>query len=373
MKKLSNERLLSDLRLLSGLSLTTGNQCKKLSEIIFNTTGYQISWQSLRRVLGFIKSESEPNILTLNIIGRFLGYDSYVSYENSKQPSSNHLKGSSLMDILEIVYSGSLQPEKDLNYHFVCSRISNYFYFHPHLLKAIPSRNFEASAFQEYFIGRFPLLDLLDHGFQEVLLNHAKVNNNEDAKLFVYSNIFLHNYRNNRVNMDWLERLSKDLDTTKSHPFLVGRYFGIQLHLDTNKGSQLRVFDKVESQLKNGDSFEQMCMLFTFIEFAIAAKLFASSLKLLDSFYPKPSDSNNWIEFGYYEVFKIFRFVCLVQLGSFEAAKTLKQQISINGIAFYFRKTFELMFLESSDLLEVNELDRARIKTLKMELYPNSV
>lgn len=173
--------------------------------------------------------------------------------------------------------------------------------------------------------------------------------------------------------MDWLERLSKNPDISELHPFLIGRYFGIQLHLETDKGSRLRIFDKIERKLRTGTGFEQTCMLFTFIEFAIAAGLFASSLKLLDSFYPKPSNSNNWIEFGYYEVFKIFRFICLVQLGDFEAARALKQQISISGIAFYFRKTYELMYLESSDLLEVNNLDRARIKTLKMELYPHSV
>ena len=373
MKKPSNERLLSDLRLLSGLSLTTGNQCKKLSEIIFNTTGYQISWQSLRRLLGFIKSDSEPNILTLNIIGRFLGYDSYLSYENSKQPPGNPFKESSFMDVLEIVYANPLQPEKDLNYHFVCARISSYFYLNPHLLKTIPDRNFEARAFQEYFIGRFPLIDLLDHGFQEVLLNYAKASSTDDAKLFVYSTIYLHNYRNGRVNIDWLERISKSMDITESHAFLIGRYFGIQLHLETDKGARLRVFDKMERQLADGNSFEQTCCLFTFIEFALAARLFALSLKLLDAFYPKPANDNNWIEFGYYEVFKIFRFICLVHLEKFEAAQSLRQQIAISGIAFYFRKTYELLFLESAELLAPDEIARARSKSLRKELYPHSV
>lgn len=367
------EQLLKDLRLHSGLSLTAGNQCKKLSEIIFTATGYQLSWQSLRRLLGFIKSDSEPNILTLNIIGRFLGYDSYVGYENSKQSQHNTLQVSSFMDIMEMVYAHSLQPERDLNYHFVCRKISNYVYSHPQLLKTIPSRNIEDSAFQEYFIGRFPLIDLMDHGFREVLLNYAKVANNQDVNLFVYSIIYLHNFRNNKINIVLLERLTEGFDIDKSHPFLVGRYFGIQLHLKNSKGNQHNIFNEIKSLLENRNGFEQTCILFTFIKFAIAAQLFESSLILLDSYDPKPSKSNKWIEFGYYEVFKIFRFICLVQLGNFKLAKTIKQQISIGGVAFYFRKTHELMFLESSLILEDNELDRAKVKLLRTELYPNAV
>jgi hypothetical protein len=373
MQKPLNDLLLEDLRLLSGLSLTAGNQCKQLSEIILKSTGYQISWQSLRRVLGFIKSENEPNTLTLNIIGRFLGYDSYVSYVNSKAPVHDSLSGSNFMDIMEIVYSNPLHPEKDLNYHFVCRRVSAHFYFNPNLLRSIPEQNFQLSAFQEYFIGRFPLIDLMEHGFQEILLNHLKVKDSADAKLFVYSTIYLHHYRNKRVNTNWLEMLNENVKMTKIHPFLIGRHFGILLHLNSERGNQRRVFDRIETELRNRDEFQQTCIIFTFVEFAIAAGLFELSLRLLNGFYPQPSKSNKWVEFGYHEVFKIFRFICLIQLGSFELANALKQQISTIGVAFYFRKTYELMFLESSVRMDENRMDMSRIKSLKKELYPNSI
>jgi hypothetical protein len=369
---------LNDLETLKGIRLTSGNQCKKLSEAIFNEIGVRISWQTLRRVLGFIKQESNATatLYSLNVMCRFLKFDSYNSYILSKQNDSS---GNAFVDMLQLIYKGELQQEKDLNYHFVCRGLSNHCYHKPELIHLIPKEIVKRSAFQRYFIGRFPLLDLMDLGFENILYQFADYVKTDAVKLFVYSVIYLHRFKAGEPKPDLLKEL-RSIDAKGMHPFLAGRVYGLQLHSNADKRNRDQTFNTVRNILKQSSEYKRLCMLFTFLDFSITAKMYSDSLSLLDQFNPKPSKNKSWVEFGYFEVFKIYRLLCLAQTKQFEEAIILEKVISIDSVAFYFRKTYQLMYLKARDILEkepenkrlITEEHRRIKKLLFLEVTPTS-
>jgi hypothetical protein len=362
---------LKDLIKLKKIDLKTGNQCKKLSEVIYSEIGERISWQTLRRILGFIKQESNATatLYSLNVMCRFLKFDSYNSYILSKQ---NDPSGNAFVDMLQLVYKGELQQEKDLNYHFVCRGLSNYCYNKPELIHLIPKEIVQRSAFQRYFIGRFPLLDLMDSGFGEILYHYAEYVETDAVKLFVNSAIYLHRFKAGKPEPDLLKEI-KLIDPKGMHPFLAGRIYGLQLHSNADKGKRAQTFETVRNILEHSSEYERLCMLFTFLDFAISAKEYKNSLILLDLFNPKPSKNKSWVEFGYFEVFKIYRMVCLTHTGQDREARELSNNISIDAVAFYFRKTYRLMYLEAKIILEHDKIIKRQLmkelERLQLDLF----
>lgn len=363
---------LNDLQTLKGINLTSGNQCKNLSEVIFKETGAQISGQTLRRVLGFIKQKpgATATLYSLNVMCRFLGFDSYNSYILS---THNKPSGDSFLDMLQLVYKTELQQEKDLNYHFVCRGLSNYCYNNPDSIYIIPKEIIERDSFQRYFIGRFPLLDLMDYGFSEILIRYEKFTEKGSVKLYVNSAIYLHLFKSGITEPNWLKDL-ESLDSYEMHPFLIGRFYGLQLHLTKDSDKRNLILKLVQIRLENGSEYERLCMLFTFLDFAITSDMFAESLALLNQYNPKPSENKNWVEYGYFEVFKIYRLFCLAHTQQFDEAMLLTKVISIDAVAFYFRKTYQLMYLEAKIILEKETEQKqfleVELEQLKHILFP---
>ena len=301
---------------------------------------------------------------------RFLGFDSYNSYILSK---NNEPTGHVFPDMLQLVYKTALQPEKDLNYHFVCRGLSHYCYKSPGLMDAIPDEILNTVPFQRYFIGRFPLLDLMDHGFGKILEHYKKYSGDDAVKLFVHTSIYLHRYKSGKTEKKWLRAL-ESIPPKNLHPFLVGRYYGLQLHQNTDANQREKLLKSIQKELAHASDYKRLCMLFTFLDFAISADMFAESLTLLTRYNPNPSKIKNWVEYGYFEVFKIYRLLCLARTGKFEEAEKLKEEISIEAVAFYFRKTYRLMYLEAAIILEKKPVQKQFLKEefnqLKRFLFP---
>jgi hypothetical protein len=346
------EQYLKDLQAIKSIKITSGNQCKNLSEEIFKSTGSLISFQTLRRVLGFIKTDTQPTIQTLNILSRFLEFDSYDSYIRSVNSKEPELAESEWGSLARIVYINNLRIEKDLNYHFVCRGLSNYFYNNPGLIQKIPKSIIATESFENYFIGRFPLLDLLDHGFGDLLKQYEK--QQRDAKLFVQTVLYLHDFKAGKVDHSLLKGLDS-IDIKDLHPFLIGRYYGIQSHLHSDPKERNQLFKTLQKRLKKASDYDRLCILFNLLDFTIAIELYEESLALLAEFDPNPANVNGWVEFGYFEVFKIYHLLCLAKTDQLTKAAALAKKISIGSIAFYFRKTYQQMYLQALIILEKDQ------------------
>lgn len=369
--------LLQELRIVSGIPLEKGIQCKELSDEIFNQIGERVSWQSLRRVLGFIKTDSAISLPILDIIARYLGFTCYTGFLISRTKRETIEFSASIFEFLPSVYDIPLRKELDLNYHFVCRNFSKIIYNQPELLSGIPESFLANRAFQLFFIERFPLIDLINQGFRRILLLYRKKAKRDDVAVFVNCLLHLDSYKSGFHNENWLKGLS-GIEIEKLHPLLQGRFFGSFLLVIKDEGSRNRHIDKINDfLLLHHEQRKFPFFLFTFLEYAIECRAYDLAKSLLKKHYREDDPIDGWVEYGYREVFKIYHFIVLVETQFTKEAKLLSQSISREKIAFYFRKTFWLMYLKSyakivSDL-EERKVVEDEIALLEHFLYPTTL
>ena len=117
------EKLKVMVQQVCGIPLRYGNQCKGLSNSISEHSNEYISYQTLRRLFGFIQSNSEISSHTLNVLANYCGYhhfDDFILQQKNKRSSKSNF--------IELIYSIPLRKEMDDNFHFVCRNIANEFY-----------------------------------------------------------------------------------------------------------------------------------------------------------------------------------------------------------------------------------------------------
>lgn len=64
----------------AGFPLNDTYSCIQLSGLVLEKTGKRISYNTLRRVLGIVKTKNSPSGYTLNLISIFLGFDHWKSF-----------------------------------------------------------------------------------------------------------------------------------------------------------------------------------------------------------------------------------------------------------------------------------------------------
>lgn len=76
------EKLKEDILRTFGSELQYTKDCKILSQKVFEQTGQMLSTTTIRRMFGFLKSDSSPSKFTLNVLSRYVGVDSWCEYVN---------------------------------------------------------------------------------------------------------------------------------------------------------------------------------------------------------------------------------------------------------------------------------------------------
>lgn len=104
------------LRIKSGLSFAQSKDYSLLAEMILSTTGEHISDNTLRRVMGVKEDAGVPRPVTLDIIARYLGYESWNLYQrfgNEEVSDSRFIEQKNVVASSQLVIGQKLQ----LQYH----------------------------------------------------------------------------------------------------------------------------------------------------------------------------------------------------------------------------------------------------------------
>jgi hypothetical protein len=83
-----------------GFPITDTYACIQLSGLILEKTGKTISYNTLRRMLGIVKTENSPSGYTLNLLAHFLGFDhwdSFILYLQKQENEQFLIKNHSLI------------------------------------------------------------------------------------------------------------------------------------------------------------------------------------------------------------------------------------------------------------------------------------
>lgn len=78
-----NEKLKKEIEKVYGQEIRYSKDCEALAAEVSQKTEYNISSTTVKRLLGFAKTESKPSLFTLDIIAIYLGYKSYEDLEIS--------------------------------------------------------------------------------------------------------------------------------------------------------------------------------------------------------------------------------------------------------------------------------------------------
>ena len=102
----------------SGNTLNSSSDCEKLALDIESSTGERLGFTTLKRLLGFTSEQAEPRQSTLDILARYLGFNSY----NELEDALNNRGDSDFDSNAESVISPRLPKEAEINLSYYPNR-----------------------------------------------------------------------------------------------------------------------------------------------------------------------------------------------------------------------------------------------------------
>ena len=151
-----------------GKPITFSSECIDVSKHILNTTGLNISAQTLRRMLGFIDNKVMPSKNSLEIIALYCGYNSFKDLIQSQKKQINISKNDNIT-IIKSFYNIDLHAAYDFNYQNACGNIAELILKDRSLLNQVSSFLSKNKIAQIFFFERFPYIDGLCNGYETSL------------------------------------------------------------------------------------------------------------------------------------------------------------------------------------------------------------
>ena len=96
------DRLLNNVEDKIGFKIINRGDCELMSNIILDVLGIEISYNTIRRLYGLAPS-TKPNINTLNILSKFLGYSDYIKFCQEYEIKEKQILSSK---IYKLIYDG---------------------------------------------------------------------------------------------------------------------------------------------------------------------------------------------------------------------------------------------------------------------------
>lgn len=102
----------------SGTKLNSSSACERLALDIESQTGEKLGFTTLKRLLGFTSEKAEPRKSTLEILARYLGFNSYSQLEDA----INNIGDSDFGGNADSVVSSQLARDAEINLSYSPNR-----------------------------------------------------------------------------------------------------------------------------------------------------------------------------------------------------------------------------------------------------------
>lgn len=208
--------------------ITRSVDCEHLSKAVAKVTKQALSPHSIRRFLGYLKSDFSTSINTLNILASYAGYDNWEAFrQDIPSIGFQALDLEQESELYLDFYKIEMKTEADMNYHNASRNIAFRILFNPRLLKNIESRLAENPVSQIFFFERFPFIDGLNTDYKKSLQLYLQKEGAE-AQIFGNSLLFLSAFlcRRNKELKKYYDRISQIPINNTMHPFTIARYIG---------------------------------------------------------------------------------------------------------------------------------------------------
>ena len=389
-----------------GLKIENYNSSKRLSEIIYTETGIEISYNTLRRFFGIVKSV-KPSNYTLNTLALFNGFKSYNDFVMNfhlKNRWKEEFHMVSLMEHQESLLTyieNNLHSNRDFilkltqivrelmltkDYHFLlrifsldqmnfsCFDFDDVAYFGNctgPLLKTFDLESVEVKSlilndnFLDLIITIYVDYEHLNNYYGDGLKIIKKHCDREDISQFCNGVLNLNMYLSNeRQNQMFKLKLN-----SKFHPILKSRVIAQELfHVPKDLTS---ILNKYDQKFQEGNKIN-IDYYYEIITTAIVTRNFEVMVWVLNKFEPK-TKHDNFYKFEHYEHFGLMAMILYKYHKDYNNLNLWLKSISFDN----FSRPYETFMLQYVYILKYHnsKANKAFYKTKYMEsaknLYPN--
>lgn len=202
--------------------------CEKLSELIFRKTKLYISAATLKRFLGFYKSEFNPSYQTLEILSVFCGYKSWMDYiKPNKQLESVTNEELTFFKTIFNLKDYSIISDHDETMQMVSRRIAERLREDPKAFKSILPDLAKNKLAQVFYFEHFPDYDNLVSYQYKGYIEYLKNKKTPEAQIFGNSILFFCAYL--KMDTELMVKYNHQLMNIEVpediHPMPLGRYY----------------------------------------------------------------------------------------------------------------------------------------------------
>ena len=327
-----------------GLPIKVGNQCRDLYQAIFEQTGEVVSFNTLRRLFGYMGTDSKTSIKTLNILAKYCGYKHFDDFTQLHNTSITAFD-----NYLLNIYKIDLRTPEDLNYHLACKNIAELLYQDLNLLDKHLVFLSASKVAQVFLFEKFPFIDYLNNPiYKRAIKAYAIAKNTEDGFIFSGCLLFLGSVlKSGKVNRLPPKITLKNIDSR--HPFLQARILGS--FIIAQKGENKLLLDKAFELGKRQMELLEANNRFPFFNYMMAdylilCKRYEDAFNLITiANYQRNTDLGKMKEKGYYETFDLLYCACLQGMGRSDLAKEAFANIDLSTFHFVFKSYFKIRYL----------------------------
>jgi len=321
--------------------------CKLLSNHIFTITGKYISSSTIKRFFGFYPSSFSPSYDTINILKRYIELEIINKNNNYTE--------------LVVSFFNPLHFESinyaDKSFQASCRVIAIHLRNNPNLLEKVMDKIAMSELGRRFYFDLFPDYEILCtvqyKGFEKYLIFEKSY----EGQMFAKCILFLKSFFESDISamkIKWMDISKFYKKNKKLHPFVLGRYFQIQLIAQFNfnpielKKLKKEIFNVEKKQPRNG--------LNNFMEFPGFHYFTCDGLwhvnaydELLELSNIALHDFDKHKEFiwkGYYDQLYLYKGLALANLGKKSEAKKLLKEIKTENFYFPTKSYFEKLYNE---------------------------
>ena len=335
-----------------GKPITFSSECIDVAKHILNTTGLNISVQTLRRMLGFIDSKVMPSKNSLEIIALYCGYNSFKDLNQSQKKQINISKNDNIT-IIKSFYNIDLHAAYDFNYQNACGNIAELILNDRPLLNQVSSFLSKNKIAQIFFFERFPYIDGLCNGYETSLKKYYQEKKTNEAQLFSLCLLHLGAVLslNKQKAKKYLHAINTIPVTKDVHSFVIARKLMANLLNAYNDKNDLLleslIYDAFTTeeniQKTKKDYFPFFAFVMTDAFHLIERPLEAEKMLRICNAYQAPTNSNvneMPIDLGYIKGIELMNGLSAYHLGDHKKAKRILNSIEVQNIPFIFRNYF---------------------------------
>lgn len=264
----------------TGLSCTSFPDIQQLQSLIKKETKEYLCIQTLNRFFGLIKNGFLPSVATLNILSRFVGYQSLrdfeLLYRNSlRSPAENALLSPALLSLLFSNVNPQTLPEDGLMY--IARNLHRLVENNPGAASTIYASMATCKYGRTYFFEQLVNLDALNRHYGDGLhyyLLHAR---KAPQQFFGYSLLCKRYLLSCQYDLfaQVYARLAAHTyaDVKDFHPYLVGSYFAAQVYHSIVQQQEVAIVAEALAEFGRLPRAGVAYASFPFAEYALADAL----------------------------------------------------------------------------------------------------